>query len=277
VISHLDLMHASTADLEPEAWLAREKPIGGWAFQEKIDGIRILAADGRLITRNGNDITHNFPEISAPKGWWLDCEIAVVNAHGVADFEAVNRRAKGGHGGEAVLHAFDVLQGEFGDTRHAPYVERMLTLDLFVRFTLPRWNDGLTLWNKVLGRGGEGIIARRLTGHYVPGRSTSIVKLKARSTVDAIVLGRTEGNGSRAETFGALRLAVIEGDGFREIGECGSGFSARDLVDVMELLVKGDPFVVEVSSLGTTSSGKLRHPSFHRLRPDVDVLSVVGG
>jgi bifunctional non-homologous end joining protein LigD len=41
----------------------------GWVFEEKVDGWRVLAykdsAGVRLVSRNGRDLTHRFPELAA--------------------------------------------------------------------------------------------------------------------------------------------------------------------------------------------------------------------
>lgn len=283
MITYLDLMLAASVATKPEAWLTAMAPNANWCYSEKVDGIRVLAADGRLITRNGYDITEHFPEVEVPHDWWLDAEIAVVGADGKADFEATNRRAKGGHGGDATLFVFDTLGREGRDLRDKTYHYRWLEAFTALRAdnvqVLGVSQDGHRLWREVVGAGGEGVIARLAAAHYSKGRSPGMVKLKHRRTSDVIVVGRTPGNGSRADSFGALQCAVIDADspgGFRQVGEVGSGFSNADIVDVMEKLAAGKPFVIEVAHLGYTSTGKIRQASFHRIREDVDVLSCVG-
>lgn len=263
----------------PEWWLALHDDDPDWCYSIKVDGIRCLADHGRLITRGGVDVTARFPEVVVPDDVVIDGELAVVDAEGQADFEATSRKAAGGHGGHAVLFAFDLLEADDWDWRtQRTYADRYRRLAEI---------EGVTFLTQVVGPGSgqrlfdiavEGIVARRRSGAYVPGRLPNLmVRLKKRSTREAIVVGRTPGRGGRADTFGALQLAVLDDaatSGVRHVGDVGSGFSTRDLVDVMEALATGDPFVIEVESLGLTSTGKLRQPSFIRLRPDVDVLDV---
>lgn len=283
MITHLDLMLAGSPGMPAEQWIGLHERDDTWAYSEKVDGIRCLSVEGRLITRNGFDVTEHFPEIEVPQDWILDTEIAVVDARGRADFEAVNRRAKGGHGGDAAMFVFDALAHRGQDLRNQSYHYRWLEAfgqvqGLYGVHVLPLSTDGVRAWNEVVARDGEGLVARTARGVYVRGRTSAMVKLKRLDTLDVIVTGRTPGTGGRAATFGALELSLVDHGapaGFRRVGEVGSGFSAAEIVEVLDLLAAGRPFVVEVQHMGWTSGGRLRHPVFHRVRPDVDVLSCV--
>lgn len=278
-----DLAHPAEADLPPLPWLERAQE-SLFCYQQKCDGIRVLARDGHLFTRNGQEITWAFPEISAPKGWVLDGEVAVVGAPGQAhDFEEVNRRARGKDGGIASLYVFDAMAQGRHDLRGKDYHARWLTMASHLPAAdglhlLPVHEDGIALWHQILADGGEGVIARLGTAKYLAGRHHTMVKLKATSTTSVIVVGRTPGKGSRAASFGSLRLAVIDGtaqQGFREVGEVGSGFDKSAIEEMLVLLDAGSPFVIDVEHLGRTSTGKLRHPVFVRTRPDMNPLEVI--
>lgn len=283
-LSNMDLMLASSPDCPPVEWLERNTGDGRWLVQEKVDGLRVLAAAGRLITRNGLDITDRFPEVDVPHDWWLDAEIAVLDADGRADFEATNRRAKGGQGGDATLHVFDALAFGDKDLRGDDFYLRWMALSFLGDHeqvtVLGLANNPIQAWEKITARGGEGLVAKMQTGRYIAGRQRSVVKLKHRDTTEVVVVGRTPGEGSRASSFGSLKVALVDfqaDSGVQPVGEVGSGFSGADIVDVMELLAAGAPFVIEVSHMGWTSGGKLRHPVFERIRHDVDVLSCTVG
>ena len=86
---------------------AKAPPSGpGWLHEIKHDGFRILARRGpvgvRLITRNGNDLTHRFPFIemavkSLPvRSCLIDGEAIVCDENGPAVFELIR-----GHGSKA--------------------------------------------------------------------------------------------------------------------------------------------------------------------------------
>lgn len=275
-ITTYDLMLPADASAPLSTWLRQASQ--DWCYSVKIDGIRCLAVDGRLFTKGGTDITDKFPEIVAPRGMVIDGELAVVNAKGEADFEATARKAKGGHGGPAVLFAFDCLEDDGHDLRGYGYEIRearlsaLSSIDTLGVGRLPQYRVGA---HDLYDLATEGIVARRIDGLYRAGRHPNLmVRFKKRSTREVIVVGRTPGKGSRASSFGALQCAAVTAGGIMHVGEVGSGFTDRDIVDVLEAFAAGDPFVVEVESLGTTSSGKLRHASFVRLRPDLDPVDV---
>lgn len=264
--------------VKAQEWLARRAGQDEWGYQEKIDGVRAMAVRGRLITKGGVDVTDRFPEIVPNPDLVMDGEIAVVNAEGHADFEQTARKAGGGHGGDAAFHAFDILD-DGRDLREEIYIVRMNHLiwadrGAGVEVLMTYAHDSVDIiWLFAV----EGLVARRLDAPYVGGRTPTAVKLKKRTTHEAIVVGRKPGKGSRSGTFGALQLAVVDVEapgGVRRVGDVGSGFSDRDIVDVLEQLATGTPFVVEVEALGLTSKGKLRQPVFVRLRPDADLMDV---
>jgi len=48
---------------------------GDWVAERKLDGVRALAVDGKLVTRSGNHIQHKLPEIDVPDDVVLDGEV----------------------------------------------------------------------------------------------------------------------------------------------------------------------------------------------------------
>jgi bifunctional non-homologous end joining protein LigD len=136
----------------------------------------------------------------------------------------------------------------------------------------------------------EGVIAKRKGSPYLPGRrSDAWRKIKLASTQDCVILGYTAGRGGRSGSFGALLVgAYVDGE-LRWVGQVGTGFTERTLVDVLERLrplVRPDPAVPELASVRdavfveprlvceveyqemTASTGRMRAPSFKGLRPD---------
>lgn len=279
MITHIDLALATDTKGDAVRWISKHPD---WIVTTKVDGIRCLARDGRLITRGGMDVTDRFPEVRAPKGWTLDTELAVVNPRGDACFESTVRRANGGHrgsDGEARLFVFDVLETPDGDIRKEPYAARQqeaggwgLTSNVTILLPL---DDPTTSWHETRLFEQEGLVARDPAARYLPGRSKSFVRLKHRRTTDAVVVGRSPGRGSTNRgSFGALKLALVDGEHARVIGEVGSGFSADDRAQIEHLFRLKRPFVCEVTHLGWTSGALLRQPAFVRLRLDLDPTRV---
>jgi ATP-dependent DNA ligase len=139
----------------------------------------------------------------------------------------------------------------------------------------------------------EGIIAKLRESTYQPGkRSESWLKIKARQTLECVIIGYTRGKGDREGSFGALHLAQRKGPELRYIGKVGTGFdetlAKAVFVELQRLTmikrpVKEKPLddsrsfwvepklMCEVAFASWTQDGLLREPVFLRLRPDLAI------
>ena len=151
--------------------------------------------------------------------------------------------------------------------------------------------DGAELFRAAADMGLEGIMAKDRNSTYQPGiRTDRWLKIKKRQTIECLIIGYTEGKGDRAALFGALHLALREGDALRYVGKVGTGFDAASMKEISAELMKIsrirrpveekpagdaqtvwlDPQVVcEVQYASLTKDGMLREPVFLRLRPDL--------
>ena len=137
----------------------------------------------------------------------------------------------------------------------------------------------------------EGVVAKRLTSIYLPGRrSPDWVKIKNVRTQEVIVGGWRPGSGNREGTIGSLLLGIPQESSLRYIGRVGTGFNAATLADLSEQFRRAarstSPFVeipridardahwVEPTIVGEvafaewTGDQRLRHPAWRGLRPD---------
>jgi ATP-dependent DNA ligase len=152
-------------------------------------------------------------------------------------------------------------------------------------------DEGQALFDAAYAAGLEGIMAKRRSSIYQPGRrSDSWLKIKSRRTIDCVIVGYTRGKGDRAATFGSLQIAEPTEDGFRYLGGVGTGFDNRTLESVAEEVravaeaeraVSGKPqdekntvwirpsLFCEVQYASITPNGTLREPVFVRMRPDL--------
>ncbi len=271
----------------------------GWWFEPKWDGYRCLARwDGASLTirsRSGKDLTHWFGTLPAPteRPVVLDGEVVALDAEGRPSFQALQRRtgmAPGSRAGEGdlVVFVFDVLGIDDEDVRSLPLAGRLSVLaDLDLQ---PPWfrsvgmeADGMGMWETVLERGLEGMVAKRLSSTYRNGiRSPDWRKIVDRRTAKAIVVGWTSGEGGRSDSFGSLVLAVNDAGGLRWIGQVGTGFDDDALTAIRSALdettIDEAPFEVPGELRGArwvdprlvahiefrewTDEGRLRHPSF---------------
>lgn len=268
--------------------------LDGYAFEEKIDGVRavvsVTADQVKITNRSGNDITLAFPEVvdaiiaGGAKPMILDGEIVLRNG----TFGDLNGRAKVTVAGKASAKAeampakfvaFDVLLFGGDSWIAKPYTERRRLLlaigaafEAEPAFEVVRASfDGRAFFEQVKAEGGEGVIAKRITSTYAPGkRSPEWIKFKAVQSITCIAVSYEPGKGARA-AFGAMHLAMIGGDKPLYVGRVGSGLSATAIAECKVGLDAGQFVVVEIETLGRTPDNKLRFPVFKGIRSDLTV------
>lgn len=125
------------------------------------------------------------------------------------------------------------------------------------------WTDGVSAY--------DGIILRDPWFPYTPGdgRSGGIFKIKPRKTGDFRVIGTTPGKGKHAGKIGALVLDLGGG----VTCEVGTGLTDSEREQDGNWI----GLIVEVEYLAVTKDGKLREPSFQRIRWDKKTADVLPG
>lgn len=251
-----------------------------WMYEVKWDGVRVLADTTgghlRLIARSGRDVTVTYPELvglGAVQGALLDGEVVVMSA-GVPSFEALAER-------RATLE--------------------QLALPDRVQLS-PVYPDLDDLWAVTLEHGLEGVMAKRRSSTYQPGRrSPDWVKAAHRGTRVAAVVGWRPEAGAEAvpgvatSRIGAVLLGARDAVGhWRYLGKAGSGLGGSRGVDLARELLpvhrdtspldepvpaadaRGvrwcEPRVgVDVAYLQRMRSGRLRQPVIRALRSDAAI------
>jgi bifunctional non-homologous end joining protein LigD len=259
-IGRLEPMYASIGTSIPEG--------EGWTFEPKYDGIRVLAYVARdavrLVTRNGNDKTKQFPEIAnalhtlgkkAERELVVDGEIIAVVDGEVARFPALQDRMhvkdSGPIPGVATHHPAaivlfdilvdgpDILVKEVWTTRRK-HLERLLRrrTSEMLRLSESIPGDGEEMLARVRRDGWEGVIAKRTGSIYEPGvRSKAWLKLKIEHRQEFVVGGWTEPRNTR-EHIGAILLGYFEGNRFVYVGHTGGGFTRAGLEDMYRRLAR---------------------------------------
>ncbi len=272
----------------------------GYVFDLKVDGIRALVSISRpgggspvvaMTSRNGLDLTVRFPELvealvglSEP-ALVLDAEVAVPGPSGLPSWPLTQRRtaqrtAPGRLVRElpAYLYVFDLLGRGSEDLRHEPFHIRRERLEEMAA----RWSGriGLTictgdpwpLWDVVREHALEGVVAKRRTSTYRPGRSRDWVKIKATQTLTCLVGGVDWAGAEGASEPRSLQLYLVDAAGaLVPVGNASAGVSApmrRQLVAGL----RHPPVAVEVEYSSVTEAGVLRHPVVRAVRTDLDVL-----
>ena len=286
-----------------------------FAFEIKWDGVRAVSyvrdGDMHVESRNLNDITNRYPEIHplaealGSHAAVLDGEVVAFDEHGRPSFGQLQRRMHLANEWEVrqrmgevpiAYVLFDVLWVDGHTTMHLPYTERRAALQELVPAPGPCWQvstahtgEGAALLGAARERGLEGIVAKRLTSVYEPGkRSRNWLKIKLQRTQEFVVGGWLPGEGHRTGKLGALLIGYHDDSGLRFAGKVGTGFTEQALRSLGEKLAArardGSPFVdkvpwkqaryVEPELIGEveftewTHLNTLRHPSWKGLRDD---------
>src|SRR5579862_7028845 len=261
-----------------------DKPFDGeeWLFEIKWDGYRAVAFinDGkvRLVSRNQNDLTPRYPELKDmaqyidAKTAVLDGEVVALDGEGKASFSLMQqrtgfrpggRRAVGNAEVPVLYYAFDLLYLDGYDWRRVPLEERKRKLKGLVlagdsvRYSDHYENRGKALFDMAQKTGLEGIVAKKRASFYEERRSREWLKIKIRHTLDAVIGGYTEPEGSRAH-FGSVVLGLYDKKGrLIHVGQAGSGFTQKSLAEIWQLLkareTKHNPFYGEVEALRKVS------------------------
>ncbi len=237
----------------------------------------------------------------------LDGEIVALDERGRADFGRLASRMGLVRSPAAVISRaalrapvhlvlFDVLFLGSDSLLAEPYTERREALES-LGLAGERWSvPGVVVGSSARAleatrtAGLEGIVCKRLTSRYEPGvRSRSWIKIRNLVTTDAIIGGWMPGKGRLTGLPGALLLGQRHEGRLRYIGNVGTGWSERERAELSALLrvaattdcpftpvppVTGAHWVLprlvsEVTYATRTRAGYLRHPSWHRLRPDL--------
>ena len=249
---------------------------GDWVTEPKLDGIRARWSVGELFTRGVEGIWHKFPEIKGLGDHALDGEI--VPMHGSFETVAGRVAATGDYQNRATANpcrfvAFDAPNLALPLEARREHLEQLRDRDLTTASVIPQSSDPNFI-QTAMNFGMEGVVLKHRDSRYKPGvRSPMWRKLKFTQTVAVVAYSYEPGKGSRSD-IGAVKIGVYEARDkttfFTQLGTVGSGFTARQLQDLKTVLDMDRPQAIEVKTLGRTTSGKLRQPTFHRFRSDLD-------
>ena len=290
-----------------------------FGYEVKWDGYRALARwDGRrlqLCSRNGLDLGPRFFEVlplgrALTQPTLLDGELVALDRDGHPSFSALQARmphpggVRSGRVWDDHVHTlqymiFDVLHHGRAATMRLPYAERRGLVESLA-LAGPAWQtpsmhpDGAALLALMRRTGQEGIIAKRLTSIYQPGRrSPDWIKIKVTLSEEFVVVGwwssGKHGLSSLLLGYHPGAASAQTGASLVYCGKVGTGFSETDRVRIERALRKlavASPPVTGVLPQGAgitwcrpalvaqvrysewTHDGALRHPTFLGLRSD---------
>jgi bifunctional non-homologous end joining protein LigD len=209
----------------------------------------------------------------------------------------------------ATYMIFDVLYLDRYSLMELAYQERRRILE-DLRLTGRSWQtppaypgEGHTLLSAATHCGLEGIVAKRLTSRYEPGRrGRDWFKIKVTRRQEFVIGGWMPGEGGHEGLIGSLLVGYYSPPPARArpgvlhfAGGVGTGFDADDHRELLRLLRKrrraASPFaekvprsgaiwvepdlVAEVEFFEWTPAGIIRHPVYRGLRPDKPAREIV--
>jgi bifunctional non-homologous end joining protein LigD len=240
-----------------------EKPFDDpdWLFEIKWDGYRAVTfindGDVRLVSRNQNDLTARFPEMRSlsqfvkAKTAILDGEVVVLDPEGRSSFSLMQQRTGlRSHGRQTtprgdlpiLYYVFDILYLDGYDLRRVALENRKRVLrEILTDSEIVRYSDhfagkGIALFEAAKQKGLEGIIAKKADSHYAERRSSEWQKIKITQTVDCVIGGYTDPEGSR-QHFGSLMLGLYNNKKqLIHVGNAGTGFNQALLKEIAQVL-----------------------------------------
>lgn len=300
----------SSADVQL-AKLVNSAPEGeDWLYELKYDGYRIMAfVEGnrvRLITRNGNDYIRRFHDIASSLIDWaagramvLDGEIAVTDASGKTDFQALQNYMKNPKNHNLTYIIFDLLALDGVDLRGRSLIDRKEMLETLVkdapkRLYYSRYVRGKAKESFAVAceANMEGIVGKKADSIYSGTRNGDWIKLKCDKRQEFVIGGYSISD-KKTSGVSSLLLGFYEGEELVYAGRAGTGISYTDmkvLEKKFENLKRMDsPFklvpntrtkekiiwlepkmVAEIKFTEWTKENLLRQASFKGIRADKD-------
>lgn len=307
------------AKVEPMlAVLGARLPQGSdWLYEVKWDGYRSLCfidhGKVRMLSRRGNVMEHQFPEIAKALAQSIKAERAVIDGeivafdeNGVPSFQLLQNHvgfrrsaALRGEKPQAFNYfAFDLLYLDGYDLCKAALLDRrQLLSSIILPSEVVKYSDhfvghGEELLQAVREKGLEGVIAKQAQSKYEARRSSAWVKIKVTCQQDFVICGYILGE---REPFGSLVLGYWQDGKLVYAGNVGSGFTQQSLQvvygSIKPLITKkavltdvpreigavtwAKPELVCVVKFNSwTADNRLRAPVFQGLRADGDPKQV---
>lgn len=265
------------------ALLVDKLPAGDeWLYEAKFDGYRAMVfKDGaavRILSRKGNDLTSDYPQLhsavsSLPASQAvIDGEIVAFDQDGRPSFQQLQHRTA--RGAAIRFFAFDLLHLNGSDLTDAPLEDRRKKLERLLRKSGVEFSQELPGTPKqvveaVAEVGLEGVVAKRRTSRYEPGkRSGAWQKLKLQHRQEFVIGGYKPEN----RDFQSLVVGYYEDKMLKFAGRVRAGLTPAQRAAVFSLL---KPLATARCPFGDLPTSKTSHWGEGVTEEDMKVLKWV--
>lgn len=293
-----------------EASLPEDLTLPYLVAEEKLDGSRYVLYIGRdpygrqpehtLLSRRESTIdgmlvdkTENVPHITnenydTQKGTVLDGEMMGTN--GFSDSSGTMNSSPQGalnaqqEHGWLTYRVFDIIAHKGVYVGGKPLEQRReILMDVLADMDNPHIRiidqvsaldtDIEAYFYEIVKRGGEGLVVKDIRHGY----GTYWAKMKKTYDVSCVISGFKPGNGKYKGQIGALAISVLDNGKLYEVGfASGMDDALRSQMSQDFPAYEGvvlDVFAQELTNPSATHKhGRLRHPTFHRIRTDMNAV-----
>ena len=228
--------------------LTKEPPDNpDYIYEIKWDGYRIISyvkkGVVRMDSRSAKDYTTRYPPVTQAlhklgHDAVIDGEIVVFNEKGMPDFDAL--QLFNGHNTPISYCVFDLLWLDGYDLMGLPLETRKQMLADLVEghpiFRLSEgFDDGPGLYQEMLNRNLEGIVAKKKGSTYIPNnRGYDWLKTPTRKRQEFVIGGWSESDKNRS--FKSLLFGAYNKGKLEWIGRSGGGYKEKEMPGILKKL-----------------------------------------
>ena len=241
--------------------------LSAYWVSEKLDGVRALWDGEALYSRRGNRFAapswflHGFPATPLDGELWIGRgafevlsgtvrrEVPEVRAWRRVRYMVFDLPEQAGPFDERLKRLQEML-----DDIDAPYLEPI------AQFRVSSHEELMAELERVVARGGEGLMLRRAGSRHRAGRSDDLLKVKPYQDAEAVVIAHLPGTGRLQGMLGSLLVETPAGRRFK----LGTGFSDAERRHPPE-----PGATVTFRYRGRTANGTPRFASFVRVREEI--------
>lgn len=247
----------------------------GYIASEKYDGVRAIWDGKNLKSRTNKKIyAPEWFTSFLPKDHSLDGELYIARGMFEKTTSVVSKKVPIDNEWKNIKYmVFDV------PSYSAVFVERLKLLKSIVKksctsekcplmyahhFEIKNKSQMMTMYQKIIEQGGEGIMLRLPQSKYEQKRSKTLLKVKPTDDDEAVIVNMIEGRGKDAGSMGALVVHLQKNPTVQF--KIGTGFTSNVRKEFWKKKNNHMGSIVTFGYKGLTAKGVPRHPSYIRMK-----------